>query len=56
MLGFSGLLLIGGRGNLGLCPAAYGTSYIRIKERWVCFWKKVTGAFQKEKDTYSKAK
>ena len=26
------------------------------QERWVYFWKMVTGAFQKEKDTYSKAK
>lgn len=53
MLGFSGLLMIGGHGPP---PCCLRHKLYKDQERWVCFWKKVTGALQKEKDTYSKAK
>lgn len=39
MLGLSGLLLIGGHGNLGLCPVAYCASYIRIRRDGCAFGK-----------------
>lgn len=49
MLGFSGLLLIGRHGNLGLCPAAYGTSYIRIRRDGCAFGKKWLGLSRKRR-------
>lgn len=39
MLGLSGLSLLGGPRNLGLCPAAYCMSYIRIRRDRVLWGK-----------------